>query len=84
MSQVMMTQLWLEVCVGCSTIVTTTDARSLRSGSGSGSSGGGGEGEGEVPYIIRTMDWDIDEMRAVTFQALFVRQGLTALSATTL
>lgn len=71
-SQVMMTQLWLETSMGCSSVVTTTDAGLI-----------GGERGREVPFIIRTMDWGLEEMRAVTFQAKFVREGRVVFVATT-
>ena len=65
--------LWLETGgMGCSTMVSRTDAGEV-----------GGESGVQVPYLIRTMDWQIPEFRIGTLQIKFARKGKVLFIATT-
>jgi hypothetical protein len=65
----MAAQVWLETDSGaCSSLVTHADPEGASRSS---------------PFIIRTMDWELDEMRACTFQVKFARRGRVCYVATT-
>jgi len=65
--------LWLETGgMGCSTMVSSTNAGQV-----------GGEDGVQVPFLIRTMDWQIPEFRIGTLQLKFARRGKVLFIATT-
>lgn len=65
-------QIAYEVFAACTSIIVDVEAKTL------------GEGlEGRIPFHIRTMDWEFEELQELTIEVDFVRNGRTVFSATT-